>query len=232
MAMMDGWKEPQTDALLIGSYVHAYFEGPEAFEEFKANNPELISSRGPTKGELKTEFKKANNLIRAIESDPMCMFMLQGEKEVILTANFAGADWKIKIDCLNRDNNRFSDIKTTDSITKETWDKKLGYVSFVESKGYLTQMSLYAEIERLDAGRDGWIEPIIVAVSKEDPPDKAVVGLKAYDIERELDQIRENMPRILSVKSGSEAPNRCEKCRYCRETKQLTKITYYADLTL
>jgi hypothetical protein len=231
MAKLRGWSEPPSDALLLGSYVHAYFEGPGAFERFKADHPELFSSRGPTKGELKAQFQVANAMIATLESDPLCIFVMRGEKEVIMTAELFGAKWKIKIDNYNPEQNRFSDLKTVQNIRKEVWDPRNGYVSFVEANRYVTQMALYAEIERRHVGRDGWIEPIIVAVSKEDPPDKEVIGFKAYDIERELSEIEANMTRILAVKSGEIEPERCERCRYCRETKRLNRITYYADLT-
>lgn len=230
MAKLRGWHEPASDALLIGSYVHAYFEGPEAFENFKANTPEIISSKGPTKGMLKSGFLIADQMINTLKNDPLCMFVLQGQKEVIMTMDFAGAKWKMKLDCYNPDRNRFSDIKTVQKIQKETWDSNNGYVTFVEANGYVTQMALYAEAERRTKGRDGWIEPIIVAVSKEDPPDKAVITLDGYDIQRELEAIQSNMPHLIEVKSGLIEPNRCENCRYCRKTKKLNKIVHYSEL--
>ncbi|MNM25416.1 hypothetical protein D3C81_358610 [compost metagenome] len=230
MAKLQGWSEPPSDALLIGSYVHAYFEGQEAFQEFKNNTPEIISSKGQRKGELKKEFIQADLLIRTIENDPLCMFVLQGQKEVIFTFEFAGAPWKIKMDNYAPDRNRLSDIKTVQKIQKEIWDPQKGYVTFVEASGYVTQMSLYTEGERIVKDRDGWIEPIIVAVSKEDPPDKAVISIDAYDIQRELDSIRDNMPHLIEVKSGRIEPQRCENCRYCRETKQLNRIVHYTEL--
>lgn len=230
MAKINGWRQPVTDSLLVGSYVHAYFEGAEAFEDFKETNPGIFSSRGKTKGELKSPFQFANHMIQAIEQDPLCLFVLQGQKEVIMTAKFAGALWKIKIDSYNPNRLRFSDIKTVKEIQKEIWDPQNGYVSFVEANRYTTQMALYAEIERRVVGRDGWIEPIIVAVSKEDPPDKAVLTINAYDIQRELEEIERHMPRFIEVKAGHEEPIRCEKCRYCRETKKLNSIIHYSEL--
>ncbi|WP_110929738.1 PD-(D/E)XK nuclease-like domain-containing protein [Paenibacillus bouchesdurhonensis] len=230
MAKLRGWAEPPSEALLVGSYVHAYFESKEVFEQFKSENPEIIASKGANKGNLKKEFQRADELIRTIENDPLCMFVLQGQKEVILTAEFAGAKWKVKMDNYAPDRNRFSDIKTVREIQKETWDPNNGYVTFVEASGYVTQMALYAEIERRVQGRDGWIEPIIVAVSKEDPPDKAVISINGYDIQRELDLIEMNMPRLIEVKSGRIEPDRCENCRYCRETKTLNKIVHYTEL--
>ncbi|BFH11133.1 PD-(D/E)XK nuclease-like domain-containing protein [Paenibacillus melissococcoides] len=230
MAKLGGWQEPPSDALLLGSYVHAYFEGAEAFESFKVATPELISSKGPTKGKLKCQYRDAEAMISALENDPLCMFLLQGQKEVIMSAEFTGTWWKIKMDNYAPDRLRFSDIKTVQNISKETWDPENGYVSFVEAQGYVTQMALYAEIERRKLGRDGWIEPYIVAVSKEDPPDKAAISINAYDIQRALDEIERHMPRILDVKSGRAEPQRCEKCRYCRETKVLKHIIHFSEL--
>lgn len=230
MAKLQGWSEPPSEALLIGSYVHSYFEGSEEFQEFKESNPEIISSKGPTKGQIKSNFRFADQMIKTIENDPLCMFILQGQKEVIMTAEFAGAQWKIKMDNYNPERLRFSDIKTVQSITKETWDPEGGYVSFVQAQGYTTQMALYAEIERRTVGRDGWIEPYIVAVSKEDPPDKAVISINALDVDRELESIQTRMPRLIEVKAGRKEPIRCESCRYCRETKRLNKIIHYSEL--
>ncbi|BFH16403.1 PD-(D/E)XK nuclease-like domain-containing protein [Paenibacillus melissococcoides] len=230
MAKLEGWQEPPSDALLLGSYVHAYFEGAEAFESFKVATPELISSKGPTKGKLKCQYRDAEAMISALENDPLCMFLLQGQKEVIMSAEFTGTWWKIKMDNYAPDRLRFSDIKTVQNISKETWDPENGYVSFVEAQGYVTQMALYAEIERRKLGRDGWIEPYIVAVSKEDPPDKAAISINAYDIQRALDEVERYMPRILTVKSGQEEPERCERCRYCRGTKVLNRIIHYSEL--
>lgn len=230
MAKLNGWIEQPTSAMDVGSYVDAYFEGEEEFERFKEQHPDCFSSRGPTKGELKAQYRLAEKMIATLKNDPLCMFVMQGEKQAILTAEFAGAMWKIKMDFYNPEKQRIVDLKTAASLTKQIWDPKYGYVTFVEANRYLTQMAVYAEIERRHVKRDGWLETLIVAVSKEDPPDKAVIGLNAYDIERELEEVQRNMPRILNVRAGIEKPVRCEKCRYCRETKKLDRIIHYSDL--
>ncbi|MNL37208.1 hypothetical protein D3C87_1593440 [compost metagenome] len=191
----------------------------------------MISSKGPTKGELKSEFKIAERMIETIQDDPFCVFVLEGQKEVIVTAEFAGTMWKAKLDNLNPD--RITDLKTVDCITKKHWDTEYGtYVNFVESRRYVTQMAVYAELDRLKAGREDWLEVLILAVSKEDPPDKEIISIDSGRIQMELEAVKERMPRVLSVKNGLEAPVRCGKCRYCRETKRLTSVTHYMDLVV
>ncbi|UED72112.1 PD-(D/E)XK nuclease-like domain-containing protein [Brevibacillus sp. HD3.3A] len=219
------WKEPPSEALLLGSYVHAWAEG--TLDEFKTNNPELFTK----KGELYAQYKHADKMIETLAKDPFIMFLLQGEKEKIITAEFAGAVWKAKLDVRNEEGERIVDLKTVRDIRGKHWDKELGcYVSFVEAYGYLRQMALYAELERIYYGHSHFYETYIVAVSKEDPPDKEVIGMDQHRMEEELAEIERRMPRVLEVKSGNAEPKRCENCRYCRETKKVTKVVHYMDL--
>ncbi|GIO06253.1 hypothetical protein J31TS6_22810 [Brevibacillus reuszeri] len=226
MAKLTGvWKEPPKESLLLGSYVHAWADG--TIDDFKKNNPYLFTK----KGELYAQYKNADRMIETLEQDEFIQFVLQGHKEVIMTAEFAGAIWKIKMDSYNPLHERFSDLKTVKAIREKYWDKELReYVSFVEAFGYTRQMAIYAEIERRNSGRKGWLESLIVAVSKEDPPDKAVIAIDSYRIEEELISVERNLPHVLEVKAGEVPAKRCEKCRYCRETKKIQKVTHYLDL--
>lgn len=224
MAKLRGWKEPENNALLLGSYVHAHFEGE--LETFVQEHPELFKKDGT----LKAEYQHANRMIEAIETDPFCMFTLEGQKEVIMTAPIAGCLWKVKIDCYNPEQGRISDLKTTSSIRDKCWDARYGYVSFVEAYGYVLQMAVYCEVEKRNTGRSGWLEPLIVAVSKEDPPDKAIISFDEHRMMLELEELQENLPRVLDVKTGIEPPKRCERCRYCRETKKVDRVIHFSDL--
>ena len=231
MAKIDGWVEPISSDLLIGSYVHAGVESPEALEQFRFQHPEIFSSRGASKGELKAEFRQADLMLEAIRNDPFCMFVLDGRKEVIITAEMFGVVWKIRIDSYAPKRGRFADLKTTRAIRGKHWSDRYGaYVSFVEAYDYITQMAVYCEVEKLATGRDEWLEPLMVAVSKEDPPDKAVIRFDEIRLRTELEIIQEQLPRIIAVKHGQVSPRRCEKCRYCRETKQLRSTVHYTEL--
>ncbi|MGD7663892.1 PD-(D/E)XK nuclease-like domain-containing protein [Brevibacillus laterosporus] len=225
MAKLSGeWSNPSDINLLLGSYVHAWLEG--TLEQFKENNPSLFTK----KGELYAQYRHADQMIQTLQEDPFVMLALEGQKEVIATAEFADAPWKIKMDVYNPEQCRIADLKTVRDINGKYWDKSQGYVSFVEAYGYLRQMALYLEIERLWAGRDTWLEALIVAVSKEDPPDKAIIGSDTTRLGYELEEVVQHMPRILEVKHGFADPVRCEKCKYCRETKKIKHIVHYLDL--
>lgn len=240
MAKLSGkYSEGNADALLIGSYVHAYFEGEAAMKEFKGSHPELFSSRGATKGELKSTYQIAEKMIDTLRNDALCMSVMQSDKnaqcykEVIFRADFAGCTWRIMIDAYKPSAGYFADLKTTKSIVEGQWkqveefanEKYWLKVSFIEAYNYWMQMAIYSEIERIANNRASRLEPVIVAASKEDPPDKAVITM-ADDarLDDELIEIERKMPRILAVKAGNEPPRRCESCAYCRATKKLSKV--------
>jgi len=231
MAYLHGeWIDPPNDNFVMGNYLHSW--NSNELEQFKEDHPEMFSSKGPTKGELKASFQFANRMIATLESDPFCMFVLQGEKEVIMTGEFAGTPWKIRIDSYDRAKRRLVDLKTTRNIYELVWsNERYAKVSFIEAYHYMTQLAIYAEIERLNAGSENYPEPLIVAVSKEDPPDKAIISLNDPDrIQKELADIEENMPRILAVKSGQEKPVGCGHCAYCRQVKKISNVIFYREL--
>lgn len=85
------WAQKKTTPLLVGSYVDSYFEG--TLEEFKKKNPEIFTQ----KGQLKADYKQAERIIARMERDPLFMQYMSGEKQVIMTGELFGAEWKIKI---------------------------------------------------------------------------------------------------------------------------------------
>lgn len=232
MAKVNGrWEQAQTDECLVGSYIHAWNEGSNALEKFKANTSDMFSSRGATKGELKSTFLFAKQMIETLENDPFCSYMLEGEKEVIMTAEMFGAFWKIKIDSY-KPNDSIVDLKSTKSIWERQWSTFYNCkVSFIEIYKYFTQFAIYLEVERLAQERENHLAPYIVAVSKETPPDKAVIDLSDPGrIKHELMLVEANMPRILAVKSGEVEPEHCGRCAYCRSIKKVTDIISYRAL--
>jgi hypothetical protein len=162
------------------------------------------------------------------------MSYLEGVKEMILTAEMYGVTWKVMVNVLSSERRRSVDLATTRSITEKVWDEKARKkVSFIEAYKYPLKMAIYSEIERLAMGRDprDWPEFLIVAVSKEKSPDKAIINLTDFArLEVELAHVEVAMPRIIRVKAGLEEPIRCERCDYCRSTKVLTDAVHYSEL--
>lgn len=228
MAKLSGaYTEPSSNALLVGSYVHAAFESDESFERFVSENSGAIfKSRGNGKY---SDFECADRMIETIKNDKFAMFALEGEKEQIYTAHLFDADWKIKVDSINHQRRTFTDIKTTQDLYKRYWSTKYDdWVSFVESWDYVLQMAVYRRVLQENFGFT--YTPYIVAVTKENHPNKAVLHFDESRFEFEYEYLEMKMERVLQVKSGKEQPKRCEKCDYCRSTKVLKDTMEIGEL--
>ena len=211
--------------LLAGSYVHAAIDG--TLESFKESHPEMFTKQGG----LKAAFQTADNMIAALKSDEFITDMLDGAHEYPIVAEFAGVQWKAKLDVYNPGRGRIVDVKTVKNIYDKAWSKQEGrYVSVFDSYHWVTQLAVYSELERLYTGRDNRLDAYIVAVSKEDVPDKAVIHIDQERIEQELEFVKQNLDRAVMVKLGFAEPERCNHCRYCRSTKQITHTISIREL--
>ena len=104
-------------------------------------------------------------------------------------------------------------------------------VTFIDAYGYMMRAAVYSEIEKQYAGSKEDPQFIIIAISKQDPPDKDVLSLnhrQRYDYE--LEKIAKRLPMIQMIKEGRAKPKRCGYCDYCRATKKLWGIRPYYSL--
>lgn len=229
MATLNGaWVDEPSIALEVGQYVHTFNDGTRS--EFISNHPGMFKKDMS----LKSEYLVADRMIECLERDPFAMYCLEGTKEQIITFEMFGVWWKVMLDVQNNSRRRIVDLKTTRSITERVWDEvERKKVSFIEAYQYPLQMAIYTEGERIAEGRDegDWSEFLIVAVSKEKSPDKAIINMTdPVRLDIELETVAKNMPRIIAVKSGLEEPKRCGNCDYCRSTKMLSGAIHYSML--
>lgn len=232
MAELRGeYEQPEKEAFWEGKYVHAWNEGTLA--EFKADNPDIFSSRGPTSGQLKANFQHCNRMIETLETDPLVMKVLAGRKEVIMSAEMFGVPWKIMLDSYQPEMIIFADLKAMKDMDSKFWSKDAQcYENFIDHYGYKVQMAIYAEIERLASGRDTWLLPHMVVVTKQNPPDHDILYFDDQDIESGLAIVGQHIERVKLVKAGAVKPNRCEKCEYCRQTKKIETIKHSREFAL
>lgn len=231
LAELKGDWNPEQDAtpLLVGNYLHSYFESRRIHGWFKRKHPEIVSTRGATKGQLKREYAVADQMIETLDSDPTFRELYQGDKELIVSGKIGGVEWKGKLDCFADNHKYFVDLKTTQDLNKRFWmadERRWG--SFIEAYNYPLQMAVYQELIRQQF--DDEATPIIAAVTKQDPPDKALISIPQDLLDYWLDKVIELQPHIEQVKNGEVEPTRCEHCEYCRATKRLDGIISLYDL--
>lgn len=220
------YKRPFSTALTVGSYIHSAFESDEMYVKFLNDNNNSILNKN---GTMKAEFKQAQKMIKTLKNDEFAMYALTGEKENIYTGELFGVEWKIKVDNINHEKMFFSDIKSTKGLHDRYWSTRHGrYVSFVEMYGYDIQMAVYQEIIHQNTGQ--LYLPYIVAVTKENVPDKAIIHFNEEELRNALEFVSEGVDSIADVKESKKEPDRCGKCEYCRSTKQLSNTISMYDL--
>lgn len=238
MAVIQGrWEEPPGEAFLVGNYFHTYFESPEAHRQFVGENADSIFLK-QTKKEaengilrLRAPFVHADAMIKCATDDPLIsnIINMPGENEKILTGELFGVPWRIRMDKYVPDGRLIVDYKTVANIWETRWSEELhARVSFIETYGYLFRAAVYSEIEKQNVKSQSDPQFLIIAISKQDPPDKEVLLLnhrQRYDYE--LERIKETLPYIQRVKQGLIRPRRCGVCDYCRATKTLEVIKPY-----
>lgn len=216
------WNPPKSKAMMVGSYVDSYFEG--TLEQFKEENPEIFTQ----KGELRSEYKKAEQIIARIERDGYFMKYMSGEKQKIMTGELFGTKWKIKMDSYIPDI-AIVDLKVMASITDLKWVKDFGYMDFVRFWGYDLQGAVYQKIVELNTGKR--LPFYIAAATKEEEPDIRIIQVTQNYLNDALSVVEANLPRVLRVKSGEAEPDRCELCDCCRANRVLTRPITLNELT-
>ncbi len=225
LAELEGRWTPDKDSepLLVGQYLHTYFESDKAHQQFIAEHPQIIASKGTTKGQLKAKYKLADRMIETLESDERFNELYRGHKEVMLQGKIAGVPFIGKLDSIWTSHALLLDLKTTEDLHKKHWlEDEHRWGSFIEAYNYPLQMAIYQSLSEQRWGVKP--QPVIIAVTKQDPPDKVAIEIEQHDMDVAMQQMIDKLPRIAAVKAHQEQPHRCERCDYCRSTKSLEVI--------
>lgn len=225
------YEREETDALLIGSYVDAYFTGD--FPRYQMEHEEQMFTK---KGTLYAKYETADRCVNAIECQPLMLEYLEGEKQVIRTGSLFGVDWKIKMDVYydhewtDSDGvvrpGRIVDLKCVKDFS-DIYEPGFGYRSWIEYWGYDIQGAVYQKIEQISSGRDEPLPFFLAVVTKEKVPDVNVIEIPQHVLDTALKVVEAKIDRFDLVKMGEIPPERCGTCTYCKETKILTAPSVY-----
>ena len=236
--IFDGYGDEPKEAFEIGSYTDCQLLTPEDYPAWYRRHLDALLKTGcisKKDGKTKTaKLVKADAMIATAQNDPGFMEYLKGDKQVILTFPFGGCMWRVMLDVLNKAIKRMVDLKSTKSIVDEQWlDGRTIFDRMAEEdfhewhKGpfyevwnYWRQLGIYGYGVQYT---EGWFPDCFLApISKESPPDKAIIHFGTTSrLNEEVAIIGNFLPQILKWKTGKETPPRCGVCEFCRETKTI-----------
>ena len=202
------YKPEMTRAMLTGSFVDAYFEG--ALDQFMKDHPAVFTR----KQELRSEFRKANEIIARIRSDELFMKFMSGEKQRIMTFDLFGVPWKMKMDSY------LPGICITDLKVVARF-KSLPFWRY-DLQGAVYKAGVLMNTDEL--------LPFYLAVAtKERTIDLDIFQIPDSTIDMALSEIERNIQHYADVKQGLVPPVYCGKCDYCKSIKA-ARIRNYNEL--
>lgn len=211
------YRREVTASLLVGQYADAHFDG--TLDLFCAQHPEIFTRNG----DLKAEYRRAEEIISRIERDPMMMRYLSGQKQIIMSGDIDGVPFKIMMDSYHP-GTVIVDRKIMKDL-ESVWKPGQGRVNFAEAWGYDIQGAIYQAIE-------GHSLPFVLAVATKEPePDIALIEIPQHKLDAALVLVKAMAHRYSDIKHGIIPPIRCERCEYCKRTKVLNRIINLDELT-
>lgn len=211
-SVLGEYTRPETKALLLGSYVDAYFAGE--LEEFTARNGDKIYKKN---GDLYSDYVHARDIIAAVEAQPTMLEYLTGDKQTIMTAVFFDVPWKIKMDVY--DGTRIVDLKCVKDF-KDIYQPGFGFRSWVEYWAYDIQGAIYQKVVEENTGKR--VPFYLAAVTKEPVPDVDLIEIPQPYLDAALEIVKSKIDGFDLVKLGEIPPKRCGVCDYCKRTKKIT----------
>lgn len=213
---------PTSTALLVGSYVDAFFEGTLA--AFQSAHREIFRRDGA----LKSEYQQAQQIIERIQRDKLFMAYMSGKKQEIMTGIIAGVQVKIKVDSLLPD--KIVDLKVMrDFLPVYVADR--GKIPWFAAWGYDLQGAVYQEIVRQNIGEK--LPFYLAAATKEQTINMDIVHIAQEELDNALMRFIRDAPRFDAIKQGIIEPTACGCCDFCKATKRLVEptesIEYWED---
>lgn len=220
------YKPETTKALLMGSLLDALWENDDP-EYILQRFPDCVSSRGATKGQLKSEYMQVMQMYQTtLRQEKFCAYM-SGDKQTIMTGEIEGLPFKIKIDSYI-DGKAIVDLKTTRTLDRnyryfipDSGERLPFYLAF----GYDIQLAIYREIVRQNTGNN--LRCYLAAIDKETHPICDIIELSPKLLDEALERIKMNCEHIILLKNGEIDPIRCNhsECDYCRDTHKCEVIS-------
>lgn len=210
------YEREKTTALIVGSFVDAYFEGARSFKAFLRNNPDILKKDGA----LKADYVQAYKIIERIKRDKLFMEYMTGKKQVVMTGNICGVPVKIKIDVLH--DNKIVDGKIMATFNAGR-DPERGFLPWFEFWGYDLQGAVYQEVVRQNIGKR--LPFYLAAATKEKTTDIDILHINQDILDVAYASFTADVETFDAIKKGIIPAERCEWCEYCKTTKVLTAPT-------
>lgn len=207
-------EDEDKNAFVFGHLFEALVTG----EEY--DNPLVYSSKGPTKGQVKAEYKPAYDMAKAVRRSSMLAEIIdRSRKQVIMTGEIGGLPFRMMCDLLDVDGSIY-DIKSARSFAPQYDDGHAAYRDWWAIWEYPVQLWIYREIAR----QNGLTVPRVglIAAAK-DNADVQALTFSRETMEAAEADARYTIERMAAIRRG-DTPEPCGHCRWCVGQKIITEF--------
>lgn len=243
------WVEPQTTAMLVGSYLHKHFEGADALRAFETANHDALFTQ---KGGLRSDFSDVSSWHQAL-----CRGVYgckpRGIAEVKLACDIPEhpeCSVRTIVDIIDFAGRKAYEVKTVANMFSGAWVEEVGADGikrnvkrpFFIANNYLQQMSFVYKILKLLFGSSFSYSMLAVAKEKTPavfefrlPSDVAVdtnpfLKQEKRMLEDAYDEMDALYERAVELSRTPDKPIYCGVCDYCLSKLSTTgRVTSFSE---
>lgn len=214
--------ETYKESFLQGSLFEALVAGDPKL--FMAQHPEMISTRGSTAGQLKSEFQRVVKAADKFNSQEFFKNIINKcEKQVILTGEICGVPIKCCLDLFDKETCSIYDIKCMKDFNEQWSKEERRYIPWYYAWGYVLQLAVYREIVKQNFNKEPK-EVALIAATKEEVPDIQAVKFSTDLLDLELEEFKKNIKYYNDIKRGIAPAIGCGICDYCKSIKEINRF--------
>lgn len=208
------------NAFTEGHMFEAVVSGDE--ELFYMQHPEIISSQGKTKGNVKSNYQKVVNAAGVFNrQEVFCNIVKRCKKQVLVTGVISGVKFRGLLDLYDPETGEIFDTKCMKDFSDGYSADEGRRVPWWQLWGYHYQAAIYSELTRQTFGVETKFS--LLAATKEEVPDVSWVEFDNEYLRNVLDIVEESAPMYQAIKDGLIEAERCEVCSYCKSSKIIKK---------
>lgn len=210
------------EAFKLGHYFETMLTGTsDEIALFQSKNPDMFSSTGKTKGQLKATYKSVDECVEAVRRQPYLMEIINRcETQKILTGEIDGFPVRVMMDLLDVDGSIY-DLKAMKDFKSIYSEEDGTYVEWWQAWDYAMQMWVYREI----CAQNGITVPRVglIAVSKSNADIKAI-SFSEDTMNAAGADVHYTIGRMKDILNGRSFPIDCGHCSWCVKKRRITEF--------
>lgn len=217
---------------LIKEYVLTSLKGGRELDDFKNTYKEILfATKKPN--QLLKDYQIADTMSEILKADPYLMEAYSGENDVVVKSEIRNVIIESRLDSINVSKSTIVTLAVMTGLYNlkynSTFNQEIPQLADDILTGNLDMLAwTNSYLAKKTFNKDFF--NFIMAVSKENTPDKELVFISDDLLNQGKEKLLETLDYYLQVKEDGLVPQGCGKCDYCRANKMIEHSVTVEDL--